>query len=165
MSVNRYKDHVYVIPEDDADRQIVNGFRNHDAIDPRAIDVRGPAGGWSKVRNAFLEEYVPLLGRSSHAHVVMVIDFDEKDDARRRLFDEAIPPGLRSRAFLIGSASNPERLRSDLGMTFETIGRRVADDCSRDEPRPLWLHDLLIHIRAEFERLKQAVRPFLFRGG
>jgi hypothetical protein len=29
MAVNRYKPHIYVVPEDDANRQIANGFLLH----------------------------------------------------------------------------------------------------------------------------------------
>ncbi|WP_165227083.1 hypothetical protein [Aquisphaera insulae] len=163
MSVNRYKDHVYVIPEDDADRQIINGFLTHDAVALRPIEVRGPAGGWPRVQSTFVEEYVPLLRKWPRTHVIMVIDFDE-DVGRRSLFDEAIPEDLRHRVFLIGSASTPEKLRSALGKSFEEIGRQVAEDCLREVPDPIWLHDLLKDNEAEFQRLGQTVRPIVLPG-
>ncbi len=39
MSVNKYKEHVYVILEDDANRQIADGFVGHRNVDDRRIQV------------------------------------------------------------------------------------------------------------------------------
>jgi len=48
MSVNRHSPHVYVLPEDDANRQIANGF----LLDPSIVDYRirvlEEAGGWKE---------------------------------------------------------------------------------------------------------------------
>lgn len=46
---NRYVDHLLVLPEDDANRQLVNGFQLSLRINPRCIQVLPSAGGW---RNA-----------------------------------------------------------------------------------------------------------------
>lgn len=46
MSVNRHLPHVLVLPEDDANRQIANGFLLHHAIGNRKIQVLEEAGGW-----------------------------------------------------------------------------------------------------------------------
>jgi hypothetical protein len=43
--MNKYRPHVIVIPEDDANRQIANGFLLHPAIATRAVGVMPPAGG------------------------------------------------------------------------------------------------------------------------
>jgi hypothetical protein len=40
MSVNRYRPHVLVIPEDRADEQIANGFVLHDQVKHRQIQIR-----------------------------------------------------------------------------------------------------------------------------
>ncbi len=53
MSPNKYAPHVLVLPEDDANNDIANGFLRHDALDLRAIQVLPCAGGWGKVRDAF----------------------------------------------------------------------------------------------------------------
>lgn len=37
MSVNKYKPHVFVIPEDDADRQIADGFVLHPGVAARQV--------------------------------------------------------------------------------------------------------------------------------
>ena len=44
--MNKYAPHVYIIPEDDRDRQIAEGFVNHHEVDDRRIQVMPPAGGW-----------------------------------------------------------------------------------------------------------------------
>jgi hypothetical protein len=53
-SANKYAPHVLVLPEDDANSDIANGFVLHVALDSRAIQVLRCAGGWAKVRDAFL---------------------------------------------------------------------------------------------------------------
>jgi hypothetical protein len=82
MSVNKYRPHVRLLPEDDANRQLVLGFLNHEAIADTVVDVRAPAGGWHEVLDVFESEYLPQLRRHQGAHVVMLIDFDG-DESRR----------------------------------------------------------------------------------
>jgi hypothetical protein len=47
MSVNRYKQHVLILPEDDANRQIANGFLLD--VNARQVQVQNVGGGWSAV--------------------------------------------------------------------------------------------------------------------
>ena len=47
--MNKYVECVYVIPEDDADRQIADGFVLHPRVKEAPIQVLPPAGGWPKV--------------------------------------------------------------------------------------------------------------------
>jgi len=49
MSVNVYRRHVMVLPEDDANGDIVNGFLLDPSLNERAIQVLPPAGGWANV--------------------------------------------------------------------------------------------------------------------
>ena len=49
MSVNRYKPHLLILPEDGANRQIANGFILHPSIAARHVQVLGEAGGWCSV--------------------------------------------------------------------------------------------------------------------
>jgi hypothetical protein len=48
MAVNKYKPHIYVLPEDDANRQIANGFLLHESVDSRSIQVMPTTGGWTR---------------------------------------------------------------------------------------------------------------------
>lgn len=55
MTTNRYKEHVLVLPEDDANRQLAVGFLNHPSLDARRIKMLPPLGGWAAVRDALLQ--------------------------------------------------------------------------------------------------------------
>jgi len=53
MAVNVYKPHLFVIPEDDADRQFAVGFEFDFRLKLRAMQVMPVAGGWLKVVDKF----------------------------------------------------------------------------------------------------------------
>jgi len=159
--MNKYAPHVYVIPEDDADRQIADGFVNHHEVKDTRIRVMPLAGGWRNVLKTFQDEYIQTLRNYQHAHVVMLIDFDGHTDERRAEFAQAIPVDLRMRAFVVGSKDNPETLKKALKIGFEEIGKTLADDC-RTDTAGHWNHEQLQHNDAERQRLVQTVRPFLF---
>jgi hypothetical protein len=161
MSVNKYKPHVFVIPEDDADRQIADGFVLHPRVS-RQVQVVEPAGGWARVVDTFKEEYLPLLRQHIHTHVVMVVDFDGDAAGRRRSkFEAEIPEVFRARVFVIGPRDTPESLRQSTGKRYEDIGRLLADDCDGDQAG-MWGHELLRHNEVDRLRLFQTVRAFVF---
>jgi hypothetical protein len=163
MSVNKFRPHVFLIPEDDADRQLAIGFLGHFAVDDRVVDMRDPAGGWIKVLDVFEEEYLMKLRGSDKAHLVMLIDFDDKDIAGRRdLFEQRIPDDVKPRVFVIGSKVDPEALQRELGMTREQIGKALAEDCLKKDFE-LWRHAHLVHNGSELERMSQVVKPILFQ--
>jgi len=162
MSINKYKPHLYVIPEDDAERQIADGFILHSRVDQRQVQVVAPAGGWKKVLDTFTDEYVPHLTQHENAHVVMLVDFDEKGDVRRKSFEEEIPLQFRNRVFVIGPSIEPEDLKQALRLGgFENIGQALADDCDRNT-FDLWRNEQLKHNEGELKRLVDTVKPFLF---
>lgn len=162
MSVNKERPHVFLIPEDDADRQLAIGFLDHYAVADRFVDLRDPAGGWSKVLDVFEEEYLRRLRGSENAHLVMLIDFDEKIDIRRAQVEQRIPTDVRSRVFFVGPKGTPETLRRELGMSRERIGNALADDCLKKEFE-LWRHPHLIHNKDELQRMIEVVKPILFQ--
>jgi hypothetical protein len=163
VSVNKYKPHVWVIPEDDADRQLVNGFVLQHSVDDRQIGINPPAGGWGRVLDVFEQEFVQYLRNFKAGHVLMLIDFDERGEDRRSRCEERIPDDLKSRVFLIGTSDTPEDLRQALGLSLEEIGTALADDCVRDVPGH-WEHPHLAHNIPELRRMTPLVRPILFRG-
>jgi hypothetical protein len=162
--MNKYAPHVYVIPEDDRDRQIADGFVFHHRVDNRRIQVMPIAGGWGNVLRTFEDEYIQLLRNYQHARVVMLIDFDGHIDERHSQFQGAIPDEIKDRVFVVGSSHNPETLKQALQMSFEDIGRTLADDCDAGTAEH-WNHEQLQHNDAERLRLVQCVRPFLFFEG
>jgi hypothetical protein len=160
MNMNKYRGHVYVIPEDDADRQIADGFTLHHGVNDRRIQVMPVAGGWRNVLQTFETEYLATLRNTPLAHVVLLIDFDGHAPDRRLLFEETIPDDLRSRVFVIGPGHTPETLKIALNKSFEAIGRSLADDCYLGTAET-WEHEQLSHNEHERQRLIQTVRPFL----
>lgn len=162
--MNKYRNHVFVIPEDDANRQMANGFVDHHAVATTAIQVMPSAGGWPAVLETFEREYVARLRNWPATHVVLLIDFDEGVEPRRERFARAIPEEFRDRVFVIGTSDEPETLRTSVGRTFEEIGKALAAECDEDQSA-LWQHEQLSHNDAERERLAEVVKPFLFGGG
>src|SRR5580698_4937110 len=101
------------------------------------------------------------MNRNANRFMVLLIDFDGRDD-RLTTARSIIPDNLKERVFVLGSWSEPERLRKNLG-SYETIGLAMAKDC-RDNTEMTWGHDLLRHNAHELERLRVLVRPVLFPG-
>jgi len=90
VSVNRYRPHLLVIPEDDANRQVANGFVQDDRIDPRAAQVLPPAGGWTHVIDGFLGR-AKTMARFPGQKVVLLIDFDEQNRLLERMAHDVRP--------------------------------------------------------------------------
>jgi hypothetical protein len=160
MKINRYQPHVFVLPEDDADRQLANGFLRDPYLLTHKIQVLVPAEGWMKVLECFKSEHVREMETCPHRLMVLLIDFDRDEDRlkRARAF---IPDHLIDRVFVLGAWRNPEKLKASLGRSLETIGMELAKDC-REETDAIWAHELLQHNASELSRLRERVRPFLF---
>ena len=161
MSVNVYQPHVLVLPEDDANRQIANGFLLDASVKLRNIQVLVASGGWEKVRHSFINEHVEGLRKYPHRHLVLLIDFDGQGDARREHFLQHFPDDVVDRVFLLGTSSEPEPLRKSCGNSLEAIGKKLAAECYRDET-VLWAHVLLAHNIPERQRLNAKVKSILF---
>jgi hypothetical protein len=161
MSVNRYRPHVLVIPEDRADEQIANGFVLHDQVKHRQIQILPCAEGWSGVLHAFTTEYIPYLRNYQQGYVVLLIDFDGNYQIRRNDFEVSIPDDLKDRTFVIGASETPELLRQSLNEDWETIGLSLADECYKDTCL-LWGHEQLKHNEPDRLRLLRHVKSVLF---
>jgi hypothetical protein len=160
MSVNKHQNHVLVLPEDDANRQIAHGFQLHPSIAQRAIQVLPPPGGWPRVRDEFSKIHVANMDRIPLRHMVLLVDFDERDN-RLDVMKAVIPQMLADRVFVVGVWSEPERLRTAKGCSFEDVGFELAQDC-RDGSRTGWNHPLLRHNSSEVDRMTERLSPFLF---
>lgn len=53
---------------------------------------------------------------------------------------------MKDRVFVLGIKSEPEKLKTALGMNDEAIGRTLAREC-RHGKHALWIHALLAHNR------------------
>ena len=158
MSVNKYIRHILVLPEDDANRQIANGFTRN--LNSSTIQVVPIADGWEKAVDQLTNDYARGMRQFPQRMIVLLIDFDE-DENRLSYVKSKIPDDLKERVFILGVKSEPESLRRDTKKTFEQIGEALAKDCS-DNTNELWGHPLLEHNKTELERMILAVKPFLF---
>jgi hypothetical protein len=161
MGVNKYQPHLFVLPEDDANRQIVNGFIVNPALNARAIQVLPSAGGWMKIVEAFKNSHSPDMARFPERRILLIVDFDHQASKRLLQIQNGIPRQLMDRVFILGTLSEPENLRNSLGRSFEDIGKGLAEDCA-DDTRTVWEHDLLRHNKVELDRMILSVKPFLF---
>jgi len=113
--INRRQPHVMVLPEDDADRELANGFLL--ALDQSAltrIQVLPEAGGWMAVLDTFETDHVAKMDRFNERYMVLLIDFDG-NAGRINYVKNRIPDRLRDRVFVLGALTNPEALRKALG--------------------------------------------------
>lgn len=161
MGVNKYKDHVLVVPEDDANRQLANGFLLHPSLDGTCIDIRPPSRGWVNVLKEF--EAIHINGLRSYVlrHLVLLIDFDEQVENRTKHFRDQFPSDVSERVYVLGARGEPESLRRNLGWSLEKIGNALAEACA-DGNTDLWSNELLRHNEAELARLTAGVKLFLF---
>jgi hypothetical protein len=160
MSVNNYRPHILVLPEDSANSEIANGFVLNPDLNERLIQVLPFARGWMTVLDKFMDDHISKMRLYPQRMIVLLIDFDEQED-RLAYVSTKIPSDLRDRVFVLGVLSEPEKLKSSLKKGFEEIGEALATDCSNNTDK-LWNHDLLKHNRDELERMIIHVKPFLF---
>ncbi|MBU6411588.1 MAG: hypothetical protein KGR98_14485 [Verrucomicrobia bacterium] len=157
--MNKMVPHVLVLPEDDANRQLANGFQLDYSLDTRRIQILEAAGGWRQVLERLKEVHVAEMERNPNRFMVLLVDFDRQKNRFREIAAE-IPTHLSERVFVLGTWSQPEELRQALG-SYEKIGLAMAKDC-RENTDAIWKHTLLTHNAEELDRLRQRIRPILF---
>lgn len=122
MTPNKYKPHIFVLPEDDATRQIASGFLLNLTLNDHVIKVLPPVGGWSKVVEEFANVHADEMQRYPERRIVLLIDFDSKTE-RLSFVKDKIPEELSDRVFVLGVWSEPEVLKTNLKKNLEDIGR------------------------------------------
>lgn len=162
MSVNPYKPHVFVLPEDDANRQLADGFHLEvDGSQQKQMQVLRVARGWKRVLELFRSQHVAEMDRNPNRFMVLLIDLDRQHD-RLDVVKAEVPRGLADRVFVLGARPEPEDLRKAKLGSYEAIGSALAKDC-REETDSTWGHPLLRHNASELDRLREHVRPILFQ--
>ena len=161
MSVNKHEPHVLILPEDDANRQLANGFLLNESVLTARIQVLPVAGGWLKVLETFCASYASTMDRYPARLMVLLIDFDGNRDRLTGAMAK-VPSHLTDRVFILGTLTEPEDLKkANLG-SYEAIGSALAKEC-HEESNAVWGHELLRHNAAEMSRLRRCVMPILFR--
>jgi hypothetical protein len=161
VSVNKRRPHVFVLPEDGANRQLARGFQLEvDWTRQRQMQVLEEAGGWMAVLERFDSDHVAGMESNAQRFMVLLIDLDGKQ-ARLQDVKGKIPVHLTDRVFVLGTLSEPESLKSAGLGTNEMIGKAMAQNC-REETDTIWGHDLLRHNAGELARMRERVRPILF---
>lgn len=152
---NKYEHHLLVIPEDEANRQILTGFNTHLDVNSRRIQIEPVAGGWKKALETFKNDHVIGMGKYKKRHVLIVIDFDGHPE-RLEMAKDYIPENLRERVFVLGCLSEPERIREVTGMTKEQLGEALAEGCVSGQG-DVWSNEILAHNETELERMKRTI--------
>ncbi|MBI3654021.1 MAG: hypothetical protein HY231_23570 [Acidobacteria bacterium] len=95
MSVNKNQPHLLLLPEDDANRQLANGFlKEVDGARQRQMQVLPVAGGWQEVLSLFKAVHVMEMERYHRRFMVLLIDFDGQED-RLGKAREVVPEDLQ----------------------------------------------------------------------
>lgn len=156
---NKYKDHLLILPEDDANKDLALGFVNSLAKGANAVQIESVAGGWSAARDR-LGGLLPSLRRFDKRRVLVLVDFDESGTRREDVLG-GVPEALKHRVFVLGVWSEPEALQKALGRRArEAIGEDLARECLGASTAH-WGHPLLAHNAGELARLRADVLPFL----
>lgn len=159
MSVNRERPHVMVLPEDDANRELANGFHlGCGAI--RQFQVLPPAGGWRKVCEAVTTQHAAGLRQYASRHLVLLMDFDG-DPNRRDEVATNVPVEVAGRVFVLGVFGEPEDLKRLTRTSLEPLGAQAASDCRGTVPG-IWDHEQLRHNEPELTRMRERLLPVLF---
>lgn len=148
-----------VLPEDDANRQLANGFLLHHSVATSNIQILEEAGGWQSVLERFKSDHVGAMDRYPERRMVLLLDFDG-DPKRRELVRANVPSRLIDRVFVLGTLKEPEDIKREIG-PYEKIGLSLAQDCL-DGRDTLWSHPHLCHNAEELGRLRHTLRPILF---
>jgi hypothetical protein len=128
MAVNKDRPHVLVLPEDDANRKLANGFLLNPSVQLRAVQILPNAGGWTKVCANFSSVHALEMERNPERYMVLLVDFDNSSVRLSKVMS-IVPPQLVDRVFVLGVLSEPEDLsKSGMG-SLEQIGKELAEEC------------------------------------
>ena len=162
MSINKYQKHVLVLPEDDANREIANGFLLNPELNVRRIQILTSAGGWTKAFSKFTDHHLSAMRNYPKRRIIILIDQDNNPE-RIGDFQKKIPDDIKNRVFIIGAMTEPEDLKKSTAcLSFEEIGKTLARDCINGSDI-IWGHDQLKGNSNELARLVADVKPFLFQ--
>ena len=173
MGADKYKWHLNILPEDDATRQLANGWCQVDCLSQpsplsRQFFTEIGGHGWSKTIASIADQN---LDRFANRHVLSFIDSDGDPDRVQkiqkdirqtyssyidRIFIIAVYP-------LVNNGSIQKMEVEDLKKAFrqsslETIGKSLANEfIANDYTDNGWGHPLLRNNQSELARLRRVV--------
>lgn len=164
---NKYLEHLQVLVEDDANRQLINGLSQNHSVQLRRLQVLPPAGGWYCVLEALTDAHrIRDMNAYHKRHLLLLIDFDDQFDARLKIYQgykEKLEPATADRVYLLGCLHEPEALKAAFNhcKPIEQLGRELSEDCA-EHSQNVWQHAHLQHNANELKRVVSQVKPFLF---
>lgn len=162
MGVRREEQHLVVLLEDDPYRSILNGVKHSLNINERVIDAKKPSRGWPKVFDD-LESNIQLLKKYPKCHILLLMDFDDKDEDslssfenRKRRLNEITPSEYSERVFILGvNHKESEALKKYFKISnLEQIGQRLIKDCPTGDLSD-WKNTHLECNLPEIERMRE----------
>lgn len=153
MSVNREKPHFLILPEDNANERIANGFFLVDKFAKSNCQVLPAQKGWPSIRDSFPTNHNARLKKYPKAIMLLLVDFDNHgEDERIGQVEEFVDPAVADRVFVLGAKSEPEELKKVFG-SYEKIGKALAKECVEGTSHT-WNHELLVHNQREIARMQ-----------
>ena len=166
---NKYTEHLQVLVEDEANRQLINGLALNLSLQPRQLQVLPVAGGWSAVLGR-LEDPATIQGLQNYGkrRLLLLIDFDNQLVTRQAKYNAlkaTLPANVADRVYLLGCLHEPEKLKAacNYSKSIEKLGLELSSDCDPHPAQNLWQHDHMLHNAAELNRLVSQVKPFLYK--
>ena len=159
--MNKHAKQLVVVPEDDANRDIANGFVGvMSPLKHRNVFIARPARGWARAAAAWSALKLDVYARR---HVVLLVDFDGQHPARHEEIVASIPTQFRDRVFVLGAEITPEKLKHR--QSLESVGAELGRACASatsSAASSRWMQQGLAHNAAELTRLCTAVGTLLF---
>ena len=78
MSCNVYQPHLLILPEDEANKDIANGFQQSFSVNERSLQILPYARGFSDVLRQFETSQAPGLRRFPPRRILLLVDFDDR---------------------------------------------------------------------------------------
>ena len=148
MKANRERWHLFIKPEDDANRQLANGFvESLSFLAQTKVQIDRPAGGYLKALEFVADAQ---LERFPERRLLILIDFDKSADIRKRIVERY--SSVNNRIFVLGAKPEAEDLRRELKCHLCECGAKIADSCE-DSGCAIWAIDSLRHNEKSLSRL------------
>jgi hypothetical protein len=163
MSVNWYKPHIILVPEDEAIHRIAVEFRKAMIFQDVRWHVDEYKGGWIKVVESLAGEVQVQLSKP-HRIMIALIDFDGHPEARRNYFFSELPESVHDRIFLFGLRGQAEDLKRSMGLSLSEIGITINRACLEGDLSP-WDNEQLAVNKSELERLNRFLKERNFQIG